>query len=160
MQSGTCIEKAGLRSETTKWHSRAVEKAPFNSRFSMTVSNWTRQSKKLITGIFFPTRQSDSLIGQKRKVERPAAYPYEYHTHKQHHDIRHNPTPQHRLRWLGCCHFCCCSARVSVIFIQSSLRPSAARTSTRWPQCVVSMIFRNCCAGYSFGDFSRNPAPP
>ena len=109
---------------------------------------------------YFFSHSPVGFIGQKRKVERPAAYPYEYHTHKQHHDIRHNPTPQHRLRWLGCCHFCCCSARVSVIFIQSSLRPSAARTSTRWPQCVVSMIFRNCCAGYSFGDFSRNPAPP
>ena len=58
----------------------------------------------------------------------------------QQHDARHHPIPQHRRRWLGCCHFCCWSPRISVI--NPCLRQSAVvRDSTRWPQCAVSMTF-------------------
>ena len=117
--------------------------------------NWTRQSKKLR----FPI-QLVSRISASEMLESPAANSYEYHTLTQQHDIRHNPTPQHRRRWLGCCYFFCGSARVSVIY--PHLCPSAARdSSTRWPQCAVSMrTFRQLTAdvGCSFGNCGRNPA--
>ena len=114
------------------------------------ISNWTRESEKLR----FPI-QLVSRIHASEILESSAAYSYEYHT--QQHDTRHNPTPQHRRHWLGCRHVCCCSSRVSVI--HPYLRPSAARDSTRWPQCAVSTTFANCCAGCSFGNSGRSPAP-
>ena len=87
------------------------------------------------TEIFHPTRPSDSCIRNVRKSRRILLYGY--HTSTQQHDIRHNPTRQHRRRWLGRCHFCGCPARVSVT--HPYLRPSAVRDSTRWPQRAVSM---------------------
>ena len=115
------------------WLSYAVEKAPFSIQdFPIMFFNWTRQSRKLRFSI-----QHASRIHAYKNSENPAAYDYHTHTPQQH-DMRHDPTPHWR-RWLGCCHFCCCSPRVSVI--HPYVRPSAARVSTRWPQCVVSMTF-------------------
>ena len=60
------------------------------------------------------------------------------HTHTTTRHTTQPRTPQHRRRWLVCCHFCCCSARVGEIY--PHLCPSAAHNSTRWPQCGVSMM--------------------
>ena len=78
----------------------------------------------------------------RKCFESTAVYSYEYETPTQRHSIpiRHDPTPQYRRRWLSCCRFRCCSPRVSVI--HPYLRPSAARDSTQWPQCALSMTFR------------------
>ena len=95
-----CNRKQGLKSPVSDWRLKMAmlcssTRASSTQEFPVMISNWTRQSQKLIFSIQLVIR-----INASEMLKRPDAHSYECHTHTTRHATRPHTTTSATLAWL------------------------------------------------------------